>query len=162
MDNARGSRAEPTSLDGLWRDHPDSEEALVELTLGRRALEIWVFVAEAMDEFMLRLDVLRAYNASVDLGRHMPQLGQEEVTLWRPGAQSTSSRFSPVCDEVITALCEKVVMVTLEIPLGAANVLIEPSQKSSRDRVYIAKTLVRARPSTSPHHECDQSGPGSE
>jgi len=37
-------------------------------------------------------------------------------------------------------------MVTLQTPLGAANVLIEPSQKSSRDGVYIAMTLVRARP----------------
>jgi len=83
-----------------------------------------VFVAEATEEYMLRLDVLRAYNASVDLGSHMPQLGQEEVTLWRPGAQSTSSRFSPVCDEVIPALCEKVVMVTLQTSLGANNVLI--------------------------------------
>jgi hypothetical protein len=114
-----------------------------------------VFVAEATDEFILRLHVLRAYNVSEDLGRDMPQLGQEEVTLWRPGTQSTSSRFSLVCDEVIPAVCEKVVMVTLETPLGAAKVLIEPSQKSSRDRVYIARTLDRARPNTNPHYECD-------
>jgi hypothetical protein len=114
-----------------------------------------VFVAEATDEFMLRLHVLRAYNVSVDLRRHMPQLGQEEVTLWKPGAQSASSRFSPVCDEVIPAVCEKVLMVTLETPLGATNVLIEPSQKSCRVRVYIGRTLVRARQNTNPHHECD-------
>ena len=30
-------------------------------------LRIWVFVAEVMDEFILGLDVLRAYDASVDL-----------------------------------------------------------------------------------------------
>jgi hypothetical protein len=42
------------------------KEALGELTLGRSALMIWVFVAEITDEFILGLDVLRAYDASVD------------------------------------------------------------------------------------------------
>jgi hypothetical protein len=37
---------------------------LKELTLGRRTLRIWAFVAEITDEFILGLDVLRAYNAS--------------------------------------------------------------------------------------------------
>jgi hypothetical protein len=37
-------------------------------------------------------------------------------------------------------------MVKLQTPLGAANVLIEPLQKISRDGVYIARTLVRDRP----------------
>jgi len=37
-------------------------------------------------------------------------------------------------------------MVTLEAPLSVANVLTEPSQKSSRDGVFVARTLVRARP----------------
>ena len=50
---------------------PVLREALVELTLGQRALRIWVFVAEVTDEFILGLDVLRAYDASVDLGRHL-------------------------------------------------------------------------------------------
>jgi hypothetical protein len=43
------------------------EEYLDELTLRRRALRIWVFVAEVTDEFVLGLDVLRAYYLSVDL-----------------------------------------------------------------------------------------------
>jgi hypothetical protein len=38
------------------------------------------------------------------------------------------------------------VMARLEAPLGAANVIIEPSQMSSRDGLFIARTLVRARP----------------
>jgi hypothetical protein len=46
---------------------PVAKETLVELSLGRRALRIWVFVAEITDEFILVLDVLRAYDASVDL-----------------------------------------------------------------------------------------------
>jgi predicted aspartyl protease len=77
---------------------PVLKEALVELTLGQRALRIWVFVAEVTDEFILGLDVLRAYDASLDLGRHLLRLGQEEVTLWRPGAQHKSARLSLVGD----------------------------------------------------------------
>ena len=60
---------------------PVLKEALVKLTLGRRALRIWVFVAEVTDEFILGLDVLRAYNASVDPGCNLLRLGQEEVML---------------------------------------------------------------------------------
>ena len=56
---------------------------LVELTLGRRAPKIWVFVAEVTDVFILGLDVLRTYDASVDLGCCLLRLGQEEVTFWR-------------------------------------------------------------------------------
>jgi len=44
------------------------KEAFVELTLGQWALRMWVFFAEVTDEFILGLDVLRAYDASVDLG----------------------------------------------------------------------------------------------
>jgi hypothetical protein len=125
---------------------PLLRETLVELTLGQRALRIWVFVAEVTDEFILGLDVLRAYDASVDLGRHLLRLGQGEVTLWRPGAQPKYARLSLVGDEVIPAQCEMVVMARLVAPLGATNVLIEPSQKGSRVGVFIARTLVRARP----------------
>jgi hypothetical protein len=127
---------------------PVLKEALVELTLGLRTLRIWVFVAEITDEFILGLDVLRAYNASVDVGRHLLRLGQEEITLWRPGAQPNSSRLSLVGAEVIPARYERVVMARLEATLGATNVLLEPSQKSSRD-VLIARTLVRVYRSAS-------------
>jgi hypothetical protein len=37
-------------------------------------------------------------------------------------------------------------MVTLETPLGVANVFTERSQKISRDGVFVTRTLVRARP----------------
>jgi hypothetical protein len=36
-------------------------------------------------------------------------------------------------------------MARLEAPLGATNILIKPSQKSSRNSVFIARMLVRAR-----------------
>jgi hypothetical protein len=64
---------------------PVMKEALVELTLGWWALKILVLVAEVTDEFILGLDILRAYDASVVLGRCPLRLGQEEVTLWKPG-----------------------------------------------------------------------------
>jgi hypothetical protein len=54
-----------------------AREALVELTLTQRALKIWVFVADIMDEFILGLDILRAYHATVDVRRHVLRLGQD-------------------------------------------------------------------------------------
>jgi predicted aspartyl protease len=93
--------------------NPVLKEALVELIMGRRALKLWVFVAGIADEFILGLDVLRAYDASVDLGRHLLRLGQEEVTLWRPGVQPKSARLCLVGDEVIPARCERVIMARL-------------------------------------------------
>jgi hypothetical protein len=47
------------------------KEAVIELSLGRPSLKIWVFVAEVRDEFILGLNVLLAYDASVDLGRQL-------------------------------------------------------------------------------------------
>jgi hypothetical protein len=41
------------------------------MTLARRALKIWMFVTDVTDEFILGLDVLGAYDASVDLERHL-------------------------------------------------------------------------------------------
>ena len=78
-------------------------KALVELTLGRRALRIRVFFAEVTDEFILGLHVLRAYDASVDLGRHLLRLGQKDLTLWGPGAQPKSARLSLAGDKVTPA-----------------------------------------------------------
>jgi hypothetical protein len=40
-----------------------------ELTLGQHTLNIWVFVADKTEEFILGLDNLRAYHATVDVGR---------------------------------------------------------------------------------------------
>jgi hypothetical protein len=121
------------------------KEALIELNLGRPTLRIWVFLAEITDEFILGLNVLRAYNASVDVGRHLLRLAQE-VTLWKTGVQPKSSRLSLVSNEVIPARCEKLVMASLEAPLGVTNILIDRRQKSSKGGVFIARTLVRAGP----------------
>jgi len=82
---------------------PLLKKAFVELNLGRRALRIWVFVEEVTDEFILWLNVLRAYDASVDLGRNLLRLGHEEVTLWKPGTKPKSACFLLAGDELIPA-----------------------------------------------------------
>jgi hypothetical protein len=55
------------------------------LTLGQRPLKISAFVADITDELILGLDVLRAYDASVDIGRQTLRLAEEEVSLWNRG-----------------------------------------------------------------------------
>ena len=47
----------------------NSDGALVELTLGRQTLRIWVFVAEVTDKYILGIEILRDYDASVGLER---------------------------------------------------------------------------------------------
>jgi hypothetical protein len=50
---------------------PVLKETLIELTLGWRALRIWMRIMEVTEEFILGSDVLRAYDATVDLGCHL-------------------------------------------------------------------------------------------
>jgi hypothetical protein len=59
--------------------------------LGRRPLRIWVLVADITDELFLGLDILRAYDASVDVGSHVLWMGREKVSLWNPRARPRSS-----------------------------------------------------------------------
>jgi hypothetical protein len=80
------------------------------------------------DEFILELDVLRAYDASVDLGRHLLRLGREKVTLWRAGTQPKSARLCLVGDEVIPARCDRVVMARLEHLWGRPTSSSNPSR----------------------------------
>jgi hypothetical protein len=60
---------------------PVVKEARVELTLRRRTLRIWVFVADITDDFFLGLDILRAYDAPMDVRRHVLRLGRDEVSV---------------------------------------------------------------------------------
>jgi hypothetical protein len=55
---------------GSGRTIPVVIEALRELTLGQRALNIWIFVADITDDLILGMDILRAYHATVDVGHH--------------------------------------------------------------------------------------------
>jgi hypothetical protein len=57
---------------GSGRTIPVVREALVEVTLGPRALKIW-------DEFILGLDILGAYHKTVDVGRQVLRLGKDEL-----------------------------------------------------------------------------------
>jgi hypothetical protein len=60
---------------------------MVELTLGHRPLKIFMFIAEITDEFILRMDLLRIYNASDDLGCYVLRVGQEDILSWSPQEQ---------------------------------------------------------------------------
>jgi hypothetical protein len=95
---------------------PILKEAFVTLTLWRRPLGIWVFVADITNELILGLDVLRAHDASVDLGRQMLPLGEEEVSLWSPSLDPQPSCLVVGDNQVIPAQCERVVMAQLESP----------------------------------------------
>jgi hypothetical protein len=58
---------------------PVVTEARVELAIGRRTLRSSVFVADITDDFILGLDILRAYDSSVDIGRRVLRLGRDMV-----------------------------------------------------------------------------------
>jgi hypothetical protein len=74
---------------------PVVKEAHVDLTMGRRTLRSWVFVADIKDDFILGLDILRAHNASVDIGRRVLRLGQDEVSVREASTESASKRTRP-------------------------------------------------------------------
>jgi hypothetical protein len=51
-----------------WETIPVLKEAL---TLGQSALNIWVFIHEITDEFILGLDILQTQDWLVDVGCHV-------------------------------------------------------------------------------------------
>jgi hypothetical protein len=123
---------------------PIMKEVSLTLTLGQRPLKISVFVANITDELILGLDVLRAYDASVDIGHQTLRLAEEEVSLWIPGAGPCPSSLVVAKDKVISARCEGIVIARMEIPLGVENGLVEPSpQPQPPEGIYIARTLVQ-------------------
>jgi predicted aspartyl protease len=73
---------------------PVVKEAHVELTMGRRTLRSWVFVADIKD-FILGLDILRAYDASVDIGCRVLRLGRDEVPVRETHTESVLKRTRP-------------------------------------------------------------------
>lgn len=62
------------------------EDKLVELNLGLSSLAPWVFVAEMVAEFIQGLDVLKSATHRWTW-RHTLRMGQEEVSVRRPGAR---------------------------------------------------------------------------
>jgi hypothetical protein len=85
-------------------------------------------------EFILGLDNPRAYDESVDVGRHVLRMGREEVTLWNPRARPRSSRLTLLSDEVIPARCEKVVSTRPDSSMEAASAVVEPSLKAAKKK----------------------------
>jgi hypothetical protein len=68
-----------------WEIFPILNKVFLTLTLGQHPLKIWVFVA-SITEFIFGLDILRTYDASVDLEHQMLHLAEQEVSLWSPRA----------------------------------------------------------------------------
>jgi hypothetical protein len=100
---------------------------------------MWVFVTNITSEFILGLDILRAYDASVELGRQMLCLAEEEVSLWSPGAGLHPSSLVVAKVQVIPAKCEGILMTRLESPLGVECDLVEQSPNAHLPkRIYIA------------------------
>jgi hypothetical protein len=60
------------------------KEASVDSSLRRRPLTTWEFVSKITDEVILGLDGLSAHDASVDVGRHMQGMAEEEIILCTP------------------------------------------------------------------------------
>jgi hypothetical protein len=56
---------------------PAVKEVLVDMTLGRQPLRIWVLVADITDYFILRLDMSWAYEASLNVGQHALRLARK-------------------------------------------------------------------------------------
>jgi hypothetical protein len=96
---------------------PVLKEVLLTLTQGCLPLRMWVFVASITNEFILGLDILHAYDASVELGRQTLRLAEEEISLWDPGAGPHPSSLVVAKDQVIPAKCEGTLMARLESPL---------------------------------------------
>jgi hypothetical protein len=78
---------------------------------------MWVSVGIIKDELILRLDILRAYDASVDIGRQKLRLVEEDISLWNAGLWPRSSSLVVAMDHVIPAQCEGIVMARMESPL---------------------------------------------
>jgi hypothetical protein len=94
-DGIRGSPSHPE------RSFPDSEPKAA-------SLKIRGFVADIASEFILGLDILSAYDASVDIGRQTLRLAEEEVSLWSSRAGLRPSTLVLAKDHVIPAQSEGV------------------------------------------------------
>jgi hypothetical protein len=75
------------------------------------------FVSNITDELIFGLDILREYDASLDIGRQKLCLDEEEVILWSPGAVTRPSKLVVPKEHVIPAQCEGIVMARTESSL---------------------------------------------
>jgi hypothetical protein len=102
-----------------------------------------MFGAVITDEFILGLDVLQAYDASVDLWCQVVCVSRE-LSLRIPKARTLSSRLALASEKLIPTRCEWAVTAR-QAALKSANGLVEPSLKTShQDGLHIARILGRA------------------
>jgi hypothetical protein len=87
-------------------------EGFLTLTLGQCPLKISVFIASIINEFVLGLNILPAYDASVDLGCQTLCPAEDVVLLWSQRAGTGPQPFSMVVasDQVICEQCEGMMM----------------------------------------------------
>jgi hypothetical protein len=83
--------------------HLNLKEVFLTLTLGQRPLKIWVFIANITNKCIFGLDILCAYDESVDLGRQSLCLAEEEVSLRSPGTGPRLCSLVVAKDQVTTA-----------------------------------------------------------
>jgi hypothetical protein len=105
----------------------------VELTMGRRNVWSWVFVADITD-FILGLDILRAYDASVDIGRHVLRLGRDEVPVREAPTAAVLKRTRPTKNRrngrPVCWQCGRSGHLWRECPRGPAKETIDKSNWS--------------------------------
>jgi hypothetical protein len=105
-----------------------------------------VFVANITDELILGLDLIRAYDASVDIGRQKLRLAEEQVSLLSPGAGSRTYNLVVARDHVIPEQCERIVVARIESPLGEEYFILEKNpQAHPLEGVHLERTLVQVR-----------------
>ncbi|XP_069701912.1 uncharacterized protein [Periplaneta americana] len=73
---------------------PIQREVFLDLTLGKRKLEMWVFFANITEDVVLGLDAMRLLDATVDVRRRILRLGWDEVFLMDAEDKPVASELS--------------------------------------------------------------------
>ncbi|XP_069674352.1 membrane-associated guanylate kinase, WW and PDZ domain-containing protein 1-like [Periplaneta americana] len=73
---------------------PIQREVFLDLTLGKRKLEMWVFVANITEDVVLGLDAMQLLDATVDVRRRILRLGRDEVFLMDAEDQPVAGELS--------------------------------------------------------------------
>jgi hypothetical protein len=87
--------------EGVQRNAPHLKGSLPHSNVGAVSTKNFGFVADITNEFILGLDILHAYDASVDIGCQTLCLAEEEVSLWSPGAGPRPSSLVVARDQII-------------------------------------------------------------
>jgi hypothetical protein len=68
----------------VLRETPHLAGSFPDTNPGAAPIENWVFFTSITNEFILELDILCAYEATMDLGRQTLCLAEEAASLWSP------------------------------------------------------------------------------